>query len=422
MATTPDIDESDAGPLAPLRIRDFRLLLVMQFASGIRQPMQFFMQAWYVNVAAPEGQRVLLLGLLATGQGLAYLLYVLFGGAFADRFPRRSMLMVTHVLGFVALVGTALLLYLPGARTGEGVWLPVMMLLFTEFGIMLAQDLPARTAMVPEAVPAHMHTRAATIHWLIFPLAFLMAAPSVGWTIEHLGFGTTYLIAAGGHLVVLAALWRMSTRAAPADASAAGDSLMENVIEGMRYMRGEPQLLWTVVITWLSLASGMTAMGILIAAWVQDILGLDAAGWGRMALFWGLGGLVTSAALTYVGEFGRKGPLFIISTALFGIAVLGFAFSRSLVVSAGFFVVAGAGFQTMVTVNTAIAQQITPNRLLGRVMSMLWMAQGIARTSGVVIGAVGQLIGLPLLYPLIGALMLGVALLATLQRPLRRLD
>ena len=155
---------------------------------------------------------------------------------------------------------------------------------------------------------------------------------------------------------------------------------------------------------------------------MQDILGLDAAGWGRMALFWGLGGLVTSAALTYVGEFGRKGPLFIISTALFGIAVLGFAFSRSLVVSAGFFVVAGVGFQTMVTVNTAIAQQITPNRLLGRVMSMLWMAQGIARTSGVVIGAVGQLIGLPLLYPLIGALMLGVALLATLQRPLRRLD
>ena len=180
MATTPDIDDNDApaaaaaaagaltpsrtGPLAPLRIHDFRMLLVMQFASGIRQPMQFFMQAWYVNVAAPEEQRVLLLGLLATLQGVAYLLYVLFGGAFADRFPRRSMLMVTHVIGFAALVGTALLLYLPGARTGDGLWLPVMMLLFTEFGIMLAQDLPSRTAMVPEAVPAQMHTRAATIH------------------------------------------------------------------------------------------------------------------------------------------------------------------------------------------------------------------------------------------------------------------
>ena len=394
----------------------------MQFASAIRQPMQFFMQAWYVNVAAPEEQRVLLLGLLATLQGVAYLLYVLFGGAFADRFPRRSMLMVTHVIGFAAVVGTALLLYLPGARTGDGLWLPVMMLLFTEFGIMLAQDLPARTAMVPEVVPAQMHTRAATIHWLVFPLAFLMAAPGVGWTIEQLGFGTTYLIASGGHLVVLAALWRMRARAAPADASAAGESLLANVREGVRYMRENPQLLWTVVITWLTLASGMTAMGILIAAWMQDILGLDAAGWGRMAVFWGLGGLLASVALTYVGEYGGKGPLFIVSSALFGVAVLGFAFSRSVVLSAGFFVVAGVGFQTMVTVNTVIAQQVTPNRLLGRVMSLLWMAQGIARTSGVVIGAVGQLIGLPLLYPLIGALMLGIALLAALQSPLRRLS
>ena len=138
-----------------------------------------------------------------------------------------------------------------------------------------------------------------------------------------------------------------------------------------------------------------------------------------MAVFWGLGGLLASVALTYVGEYGGKGPLFIVSSALFGVAVLGFAFSRSLVLSAGFFVVAGVGFQTMVTVNTVIAQQVTPNRLLGRVMSLLWMAQGIARTSGVVIGAVGQLIGLPLLYPLIGALMLGIALLAALQRPLR---
>ena len=249
-----------------------------------------------------------------------------------------------------------------------------------------------------------------------------MAAPGVGWTIEQLGFGTTYLIASGGHLVVLAALWRMRARPAPADASAAGESLLANVREGVRYMRENPQLLWTVVITWLSLASGMTAMGILIAVWVQDILGLDAAGWGRMAVFWGLGGLLASVALTYVGEYGGKGPLFIVSSALFGVAVLGFAFSRSLVLSAGFFVVAGVGFQTMVTVNTVIAQQVTPNRLLGRVMSLLWMAQGIARTSGVVIGAVGQLIGLPLLYPLIGALMLGIALLAALQRPLRRLS
>ncbi len=68
------------GPLAPLGLHDFRLLFLMQLVSGIRWPMQIFAQSWYVNTVAPEDQR-LLLGLLSTLQGLAYLGYILFGGA-----------------------------------------------------------------------------------------------------------------------------------------------------------------------------------------------------------------------------------------------------------------------------------------------------------------------------------------------------
>ena len=76
----------------------------MQLATGLRMPMLFFTQTWYVTINAPESQRTLLIGLLSTTRGLAFLAYILFGGALADRFPRRTTLLVAHAFGFVSVV------------------------------------------------------------------------------------------------------------------------------------------------------------------------------------------------------------------------------------------------------------------------------------------------------------------------------
>ena len=71
--------------LAPLRVRDFRVSLAIQVVASVRQPMQFFTQAWFINTVAPSDQRIAMLGLLATLQGVAYLAWVLFGSALSDR-------------------------------------------------------------------------------------------------------------------------------------------------------------------------------------------------------------------------------------------------------------------------------------------------------------------------------------------------
>ena len=55
---------------APLGVRDFRVSLAIQVISSVRQPMQFFTQTWFINTVAPTDQRVAMLGLLATLQGV----------------------------------------------------------------------------------------------------------------------------------------------------------------------------------------------------------------------------------------------------------------------------------------------------------------------------------------------------------------
>ena len=193
--------DSDASLLAPLRVRDFRVSLAIQIGSSVRQPMQFFTQTWFINTVAPADQRVAMLGLLATLQGISYLTWVLFGSAISDRVPRRTALLVTHLAGAVWLGGTALLLRIPSVVHGDGIWFWIMLVVFAEFGVMNAQDIPARTAVASETVPASMRTRAITLHWLAFAVALLVAAPSTGWLIGRIGFANIYLLAMGSHLL-----------------------------------------------------------------------------------------------------------------------------------------------------------------------------------------------------------------------------
>lgn len=408
---------------AALQIREFRLLCVTQLASGLRQPMTFVTQAWYVNVVAPEDQRVLLLGLLATLRGSVFLGYIVFGGAFADRYPRRRMLIASHTIGFASALLIGGLLFLPGASEGEGPWLWIMLAFFTALGLIDAQDMPARSAMIADTVPGSMLTSAVTIFTMSLSVTMLIGAPATGLLLERFGFGTTYIIAGLGHIIVILALLRMRVSATPADPDAARQSVLSNIRVGLGYLRSDPVVRWIVLASWVSFTIGMSVMGLLIAAWVRDILALDATGWGVMMVFWGVGGLIASGALSLKGEFGRKGPLYLTALFVFGLAVVGFGFSRILIVAFLFNGLAGGMQQWIRILSTASLQHVVPNRVLGRVMSLLILSQGISQTFGLAIGALGQWIGLETLYPAAGFAIIAFAVVLAISQPrLRALD
>jgi MFS family permease len=422
MALAPDAAVAvRASPLDALRVRDFRWSLLIQLASSIRQPMQFFAQGWFVNQAASDDNRIVMLGLLATLQGTAYLSWVLFGSALADRYPRRLSLTVAHSVGLCWLLGTSLLLRFPGAAEGDGLWLWVMMFVFIEFGVMMAQDIPTRAALAGEVVPAEVRTTAITMHWLVFACALVIGAPLTGWMIERIGFANIYLVAAGMHVIVLLALRMIRSKTEAADPGASAESVLENVRGGLRYLGQDAAMRWTVVLTILVVAMGNLALGILVSAWVSDVLDLGAEAWGRLALFWGAGGVLLNIALMVRGEYQHKGMIFIGGAALFGLSVLGVSGTRNVGLTAAGFLLAGMGAQTVLTVSNAIAQSVVPARLLGRVMGLLWLAQGVAQGSGLFVGLLGQAVGLTVLYPLVGLLMLSAAAITLLRSPLRSL-
>src|SRR3989454_12752718 len=90
----------------PLRHRDFRLLwtgqtvsLVGNFVHGVALPFQIL----------ALGGGALELGLWGAIFSVASLIFVLFGGVFADRFPRRAVILVTDLLAGLVVAAVAVL-------------------------------------------------------------------------------------------------------------------------------------------------------------------------------------------------------------------------------------------------------------------------------------------------------------------------
>jgi hypothetical protein len=123
------------------------------------------------------------------------------------------------------------------------------------------------------------------------------------------------------------------------------------------------------------------------------------------------------------GSYRGKGRVFIGAGVLYGVAVVVYALSRSIPLTGVAMFFGGLAFQLQQTVGTAILQLVVPRALLGRVTALLFLAQGLAQTSGLAFGLLGQVMSLELLFPIVVVVMLASALaIAGLQRPLRTLD
>ncbi|RJQ10553.1 MAG: MFS transporter [Dehalococcoidia bacterium] len=406
-----------------LRLREYRLLLGTQLAVGLTQPLLFFTQGWYVTIAAPEGKAVIYLGALGASRGLAFLTYVLFGGTFADRFPRRRVLIVSQFVSLVMTVTIGMLLLVPAVRDGEGWLLPLMIGLFATFGLVQGQDGPTRTSMLRDVVPEALLSSALSLFFMIVSAALLLAAPFSGWSLEHLGVGATYLISATGPAVILLCALPMNSAGSAADPDAHHESVWENLLGGLDVLAKQPAVRWTVLLTWLSTAAGLSVMGVLIGAWVKDILHLGASGWGTLALFWGVGSVISTTYLMTRPSLRHRGWLFLGACGGLGAAVLGFSLTRTVPIAFAFNALAGVTFMVMNTVGVGIVQAMVPNRVLGRVTGLLLLGGGLMQVTGLLVGLLAAAAGIERTYTIAALVIITASTLVTLrQRPLRELD
>jgi len=365
--------------LRALNHRDFRRFYAAQLLALVGGWMQTVAQAWLVLQLTDSPFK---LGLISTLQFSPILMFSLVAGAVADRLPKRGLLVTTQT----TLACQALLL---GVLVSTGrVQYGHVAVLGLVLGFANVVDQPARQSFVMDMVGKGDVANAVALNSAAFNAARIVGPAVAGVLIGRVGVGPVFFINSVGFVGVILTLLRLEARGLPARERRA--TMLEEIVEGLRYARRTPRLLLALGLV-LSVSLFVFNFTVYVPLLARTVLGLGAEGFGFLMASLGVGAV--AGALT-VGGFGSREPEFgrmFLSAAVAFAALLGLGLSRHVWTAAPLLFVTGYfGIMLMATCNTSM-QLRAPDALRGRVMSLYtWVTGGVFPIGAFLVGSISQ--------------------------------
>jgi MFS family permease len=338
-----------------------------------------------------------LLGLNGLFRAAPMILLALFGGAVADRVPRRMMLLCTET---TMLLLSVVMGYL--AVTGQlQFWHLYVLNLIS--GTLAAFSVPARHALFGGLVPRSSLQSAVTLNAIAVRGAGFIGPSVAGLALAFGGYSLPFFLNAVSFLAMLVALVAM--RIPPRETKPSPrPSLRRDMTEGIGFVWQSPLL---KVVLSLEIASGLFGHNsTLVTIIAHDFLGTGPEGLGLLLSAIGVGALI-GMALLVTFEIGRPGRLILTVGAIYAVLWAGFALSESFWFSAALLCALGITDALWGVTRNTIAQMSVPNALRGRVMSIVVLAvRGSSQLGRVQSGFLVGFVGAP------AAVLIGAGVLA----------
>ena len=395
--------------LLPLRHRDFGLLLLGQTVSNFGNT--FFLIALPFQLIA-LGATPVQLGIAVTLGGLSSLLFLLLGGAIADRASRRRIILASDLLGAVVTGAIGTLAFL-GQLQIEHLYIAGLAL-----GGTFAFRFPAYTAIVTELVPSELLTEANAARTLGMALGRTAGPIAAGLVVAYAGtpfaFGIDSLTFVFSFLAFLAAhpTARPVTAAAP---------ILTHVREGIAFVTAT-RWLWMalVALTFINLSYG-GQIGVMTPLLVRDTLHAGAATFGGVTAAFGLGRIVGGFLLPQL-HIARPGVGMYVFEAIAGFATLGIGLVVWLPATFAFMALMGLALSSSDTLFDTLIQRNVPRELLGRVTSVNFLIGSLfVPLSPLLAAALVDLAGPAPTFVIAGLWAAGLALLLLVISPIRAL-
>jgi MFS family permease len=215
--------EPARGPariLRPLAGRDFRLLFSGETISLLGDQFHFVALAWLVLQLTGSGLAV---GTVLMVAGIPRAIFILIGGAFADRASPRSVMLISNALR-AAFVGVLAILVLSGSAD---LW--QLYVLAAVFGIVDAFFWPALSAMVPMLVVEDRLPAANALMQGSQQLTGLLGPALAGLLVAAVGTGLAFGIDAASFGVAALALVLIRGGRRPAVAEASRPNVLGTI-------------------------------------------------------------------------------------------------------------------------------------------------------------------------------------------------
>jgi hypothetical protein len=320
-------------------------------------------------------------GAIGLAQFAPVVLIGLLGGSFADAVDRRRLVLVTS--GGRAAVSAALAAQaFLGSRQ---LWL--LYALAAAQAALESVDGPARRTFLPRLLPPERIAAGVALNMLSFHICYLFGPVLAGAVTAAAGLRVCYLVDAvsfGAALYGVARLPAMPPRDDP------GRPGPRAAAEGLRYIRRQP-ILMAMFLADLD----ATLFGMPVALFPA----LNAARFGGSPRTLGLlnaglaaGGLLGSALSGPAARVSRKARAMLFAVGLWGAAIAGFGFARTLWLALALLVLAGVADTTSVIFRGSVVQIVTSERMRGRVTAVDYVVgMGVPRLGNFEAGAVASL-------------------------------
>jgi predicted MFS family arabinose efflux permease len=349
--------------LRALNHPDFRRFFLAQLAALVSGWMHTVAQSWLVLQLTDSPLR---LGLIGTLQFGPILLFSIVTGAFADRLPKRRVLVTTQVtLAILALVLAALV-----ASGRVRYWHVGVVAVLA--GLAQAFDTPARQSYMAEMVGKADLVNAIALNSAAFNAARIVGPAVAGLVIARWGVVPAFVVNALGILAVSLVLLSLPPGRV---AARRGTTVLEEIAEGVRYATRTPMIrlvlgmLFVVSITVFNFT-------VYVPLLARHVLGLGAEGFGFLMA--GLGVGAVAGALTVGFWRGPEPPLtaMLASAGLALMGLLSLSMARHFWVAVPLLFVTGFfGLILVASCNTRL-QLAAPDELRGRMMSLYALVWG----------------------------------------------
>jgi MFS family permease len=366
--------------------RNYRLYAAGGVVSNTGTWMQRVAQDWLVlQLTANNGTA---LGITTGLQFLPMLLLSPYAGLVADRFPKRRLLQVTQLMMAVPAIALGVL-----AVTGVAQPWHVYVLAFV-FGVGTAFDAPARQSFVSEMVEPELLTNAVGLNSASFNVARIVGPALAGVLIAALGSGaeaTGWVIILNGvsYGAVIYVLQRMRTEDLDsAELAARGKGMIR---EGMRYVRGRPDLMLVLAIVFFAGTFGLNFQ-MTSALMATDVYGKGASEYGLLGTTMAVGSL--AGALLAARRGRPRYRLVVLAALAFGVVEILAGLAPTYLVFVLWTPVLGITALTMITAANATVQLGTTAMMRGRVMALYMMIfMGGTPVGAPIVGWIGETFG-----------------------------
>jgi MFS family permease len=408
-ALEPDLRRPLPRSIRALAFHDFRVFWTGAVGSSIGNNMQLAALLWVVAVATRSAAQVTLIGFITF---VPLLLLGPVGGALADRFSRRHLLLVTQILMMVQ----AFVLWGLWEAGLASYW--VLFVVSLAGGALLALNAPAWQSIMPELVPRNLFQNAVTLNSVQFNVARAVGPMLAGVFIAWMGAGICFLINALSFVLVLIALLVMtSARTAPPATHEERRGVLAGFVESVRYVRTQPGLQVAIA------THGV--FGLLAAPVVQlipvlsvEVLHIGSDAYGLLLGSFGVGAVAIAFVIGALDERVLPSRLLGGGLALTALSVLGLGLAPGLVVGVVFMVAFGASFVIVIAIEHSAIQALSDDHIRGRVTSLWLMTFGAGLPLGTILmGVIADVVGVRAVLVAAGAL-LALVLAALIARGL----